>query len=67
MWMETPAGERFSDLRVGEAMDTGADVLVTACPACIACLEDSVKAQGISALSVMDVAELVAKYLAKGS
>jgi len=58
MWMETEAGERFSDLRVQEAVDVGAEVVVTACPSCIACLEDSAKAQGLKDLQVLDVAEL---------
>jgi len=58
MWMETEAGERFSDLRVQEAVDIGAEVVVTACPSCIACLEDSAKAQGLKDLRVLDVAEL---------
>ncbi|GMR09347.1 MAG: hypothetical protein BMS9Abin28_0165 [Anaerolineae bacterium] len=58
MWMETEAGERFSDLRVQEAIDVGAQVVVTACPSCIACLEDSVKASGHKELLVLDVAEL---------
>jgi Fe-S oxidoreductase len=61
MWQETAAGERFADLRVKEALAAEVDVLVTACPYCIACLEDSLKARGIEALRVMDVAEIVAK------
>jgi Fe-S oxidoreductase len=65
MWMETNAGERFADLRVSEALDTGAEVLVTACPHCIACLEDSLK-QSARPMRVMDVAELVAAALAAG-
>ncbi len=62
MWMDTKAGERFSDLRTREAADTGADLLVTACPHCIACLEDSLKQSG-SRMRVMDVAELAAAAL----
>jgi Fe-S oxidoreductase len=65
MWMETEAGERFSDLRVQEAIDVGAEVMVTACPSCIACLEDSVKAGGHKDLLVLDVAELA--MLGRGS
>ena len=65
MWMETAAGERFADLRVQEAAETGADVLVTACPHCIACLEDSLKQSG-SRIRVMDVAELAAAALTTG-
>ena len=41
IWMETPKGERFSDIRLEQAMDVGADVLVTACPYCITNFEDS--------------------------
>ena len=66
MWMETAAGERFADLRAEEAVDTGADVLVTACPHCIACLEDSLKVPGKGmgkGMVVMDVAELLAEAL----
>jgi Fe-S oxidoreductase len=63
MWMETPIGERFSDQRVQEAKSTGASVLATACPYCIACLEDSIKAQKIPDLKVMDIAEIVAQVL----
>ncbi|MGQ9572072.1 MAG: (Fe-S)-binding protein [Dehalococcoidia bacterium] len=58
MWMETAAGERFSDLRVEEAAETGAEVVVTCCPYCIACLEDSLRAVGKSKLRVMDLAEV---------
>jgi len=65
MWIETKVGERFSDLRVREALDTGAEVLVTACPHCIACLEDSLK-QTDSPMRVMDVAEVVVGALSAG-
>jgi len=63
MWMETPPGERFSDLRVREALATGASILATACPFCVACLEDSVKAQRTPGLIVRDVAEIAALAL----
>jgi Fe-S oxidoreductase len=63
MWIDTAAGERFSDLRVMEALETGADILATACPYCISCLEDSVKAKEIKNLRVMDVAEIAAANL----
>ena len=63
MWLETDPGERFADIRVQEALATGAEVLVTACPFCIACLEDSLKAGGVQNLVVMDVAEIAALAL----
>jgi Fe-S oxidoreductase len=65
MWIDTKAGERFADLRVADVAETGADILVTACPNCIACLEDSLKMAG-SAVRVMDVAEVVAEALDVG-
>ncbi len=65
MWLETKPGERFSDLRVAEAQSTGAKIIATACPYCIACIEDSVKAQGIHDLAVLDVAEVVALVLSE--
>ncbi|MBW8010576.1 MAG: (Fe-S)-binding protein [Chloroflexi bacterium] len=63
MFLETAAGERFSDLRVDDALYTKADILVTACPACISCLEDSVKSKKLKDFAVMDVAELGAQAL----
>jgi Fe-S oxidoreductase len=41
IWMETVKGERFSDLRVEQAVAAGAEELVTFCPYCITNLEDS--------------------------
>jgi Fe-S oxidoreductase len=58
MWLETAVGERFSDLRVVEAAQTGASVLATACPFCIVCLEDSAKLMKTEALRVMDLSEI---------
>ena len=41
IWMETPKGERFSDLRVAQAVAVGAQVLATSCPYCITHFEES--------------------------
>jgi len=65
MWMETKFGERFSDLRVPEALAVGANVLATACPYCISMLQDSrLNLDKESAIDVKDVTELVAESLA---
>jgi Fe-S oxidoreductase len=61
MWLETPAGERFGDLRIREAEGTGAEWLATSCPFCILCLEDSAKVLGIERPKVVDVTELAAR------
>lgn len=63
MWLETDPGERFADLRVAEAVGTGAEWLVTTCPFCVSCLEDSVKGQQLTELRVLDVAEVAAMAL----
>ena len=61
MWLETDPGERFSDLRIAETLETGVDVLATACPFCIVCLEDSAKLAKAQDLRVLDVSEIVAQ------
>jgi Fe-S oxidoreductase len=61
MWLETVADERFADIRVAEAVQVEAEYLVTACPFCLSCLEDSVKAQKLQDLRVLDLAELVSQ------
>lgn len=66
MWMETPPEERFAELRVKEAARIGAERIVTACPTCIACLEDSLGARRGEAMDVIDVAELLAENLGAG-
>ncbi len=63
MWMETPANERFSDMRVREAVGTDASLIATSCPYCVACLEDSIKALKIPNLRVLDIAEIVSEVL----
>ena len=41
IWKETAKNERFSDIRLKQAIDVGAEVLATACPYCITQFEDS--------------------------
>ena len=61
IWMETPKGERFSDLRLGQAVDAGAQVLVTACPYCITNFEDSriTRPDGGESIEVKDITEII--------
>jgi len=63
MWLETAPGQRFADLRVLEAKQTGAKRLITACPFCVVCLEDSIKSTRMQDLEVMDIAELAVEAL----
>ena len=60
IWMETPKGERFSDLRLEEAIDLGAEVLAVACPYCVLNFDDSLLTMGKEgAIEIKDVSELV--------
>ncbi len=60
IWMETIKGERFSDLRLEQAMGIGADTLVTACPYCIANFEDSRLTLNVAdRLEVKDITEVI--------
>jgi Fe-S oxidoreductase len=63
MFLETETKERFSDLRLGEALESQAEIMVTACPYCITCLEDSVKIARVN-LDVLDLAEIAVIALA---
>ena len=60
IWMETVRGERFSDLRVEQAVGVGAEVLVTACPYCITHFEDSrLTLEDSESLVVKDITEII--------
>jgi Fe-S oxidoreductase/nitrate reductase gamma subunit len=64
MWQELEGEQKLAEARIREAAETGADIIVTACPYCLIMLEDAVKTAEIkSGLKVMDLNELVAKSL----
>jgi len=66
IWMETPKSERFSDLRVEQAVATGARVLVTSCPYCLTNFEEScLSLDGDGGIEVKDLTEIVADALAE--
>jgi Fe-S oxidoreductase len=59
IWMETPKGERFSDLRLEQAVAIGAEALVTSCPYCITNFEDSrINSKDSEALVIRDITEI---------
>jgi len=61
IWMETPRGERFSDLRLSQAVEVGAQVLATACPYCTTNFEDSrlTRADGGEGIEIKDITEII--------
>jgi len=64
IWMETQKGERFSDLRLEQAIGVGAEVLVTSCPYCIANFEDSRLTIDVAdTLETKDIAEIIQEVI----
>jgi Fe-S oxidoreductase len=64
VWMETKKGERFSDLRIEQAIEVGADVLVTSCPYCITMFEDSRLTMNASEkIEIKDITEIIHEAL----
>lgn len=65
IWMETPKGERFSDLRLEQAIEAGAEVLATACPYCIANFEDSrLTLELEDKLEIKEITEIIREVIA---
>jgi Fe-S oxidoreductase len=60
IWMETPKEERFSDLRLEQAVGLGAQVLVTSCPYCITNFEDSrLNREDSDVIEIRDITEVI--------
>jgi Fe-S oxidoreductase len=60
IWMDTPKDERFSNLRLEQAKDVGAEVLVTSCPYCITNFEESrLTLDCEDVLEVRDITEVI--------
>ena len=60
IWMDTPKEERFSDLRLEQANEVGAQVLVTSCPYCITNFEESrLNLEYDDILEIKDITEIV--------
>jgi Fe-S oxidoreductase len=57
LWRETEPGAGMAQLRATQAIDSGADTLVTGCPYCMAMLEDPVSSGG---MTTQDISEVIA-------
>ena len=58
--MDTPKSERFSNLRLEQAREVGAEVLATSCPYCISNFEESRLAlEDEDALEIKDITEII--------
>jgi Fe-S oxidoreductase len=64
IWMETLKGERFSDLRLEQAVGLGAEVLVTSCPYCITHFEESrIALEDSESIEIKDITEIIAEVI----
>ena len=58
--MDTPQDQRFSYIRLNQAVQTGAQVLVTSCPYCITNFEESrLNLEYGDLLEIKDITEIV--------
>ena len=64
IWMDTPKDERFSDLRLKQANEIGAQVLVTSCPYCITNFEESrLNLEYDDVLEIKDITEIIQEVI----
>ncbi|MFC1846282.1 heterodisulfide reductase-related iron-sulfur binding cluster [Chloroflexota bacterium] len=67
-WMEERIGKRISEMRIEQVIESGADVVASACPYCLQMFEDAIKAkEAEESLKALDIAELVAAAIEKPS
>jgi Fe-S oxidoreductase/nitrate reductase gamma subunit len=62
-WMDLKKGERINNLRVKQALDAGADTIVTGCAYCLHMLQDSLKLLDRDDVQVVDVGSLLLSSL----
>jgi Fe-S oxidoreductase len=64
VWAETEKHERFSNIRVDQAIERGAQELVTSCPYCITALEDSrLVMNHADDIEVKDITEIIQEVM----
>jgi Fe-S oxidoreductase len=64
VWMETQKGQRFSDLRIEQAIEAGAEILATFCPYCITMFEDSRLTREVTEkIEVKDITEILQEVI----
>jgi Fe-S oxidoreductase len=63
-YLEDNYGQKIEQLRFKQAIDTGAQIIATACPYCMQMLDEAKRAKdGDSSTEVRDIAELIAGLL----
>lgn len=68
LFYEAKEEQRMGVKRVQMAAEAGANVIVTACPYCMANIEDGIKVAGMEGkMKAIDLAELVDQQIARAS
>jgi len=63
-WMETEKHERFSNIRIEQALGVGAQILATSCPYCVSALEDSrLVTNHADDIEVKDITEILQEVI----
>ena len=60
MWMEQRLGKNINEMRTDQALETGADIIATACPYCLTMLSNALKAKDREDVKVLDIVEVLA-------
>ncbi len=67
MYADVEEERRLAEIRVGQAMDEGADTILTACPWCRTMMANAIKdLQLEERITVMDIAELLDRAMGEG-
>ncbi|MBA7653848.1 hypothetical protein ES703_61711 [subsurface metagenome] len=62
LWRDWPQGERLTNFRVEQILNTNAELLAVACPYCLQMFEETIKSMNLD-LQVMDIAEILFESL----
>ena len=63
-WITLSAGERVSERRLRQALQTGADIIAVACPHCLFMFEEAIKSLGCEGqIEIKQVIELIAQAI----
>jgi len=64
IWMDVPMGERLSDVRLAQALDTGASVMASFCPYCMLNFENSrLTLEDSDVIEIKDVTEIIEELI----
>ena len=58
-FMEETEGQKISDIRLKQLLESDPDIIATACPFCFTMLNDALKKKNIEDIKIMDIAEIL--------